>query len=370
MFGAVIVEDEPLVLELMQFVIEEDPHFTCLGAFTNPHEALTKLPGLKPDVVFVDIEMPKMNGLELARQLNEQLDEIKIVFTTAYKQYALEAFEVYAFDYILKPVTPMVIDRIAKRLMKGRLPALPEPELPASIQCFGGFEVRDGSGQLVRWPTRKTEELFAYLLCNPGQEIGKWHLIDFMWPNSRDDRAVHNLHNTIYRLKKILKAHEIGMDIHKINEGYLLDTGQLQYDVLAFQRLGLPPGGMEPVPEQGERLCAMYKGPLLEGRDYTWKTALEEWYAKQYALLVRSLADRDMAEMAWERAERRLDEFLSIYPLHEEVNQLLMDIYARRGLLEKLRLHFERFEAAYRKDLGLELPEKLRERMLWALDSR
>lgn len=106
----------------------------------------------------------------------------------------------------------------------------------AEIKCFGGFEVRNLRGELVRWTTRKTEELFAYFLYHPGRDISKWHLMDLLWPDMNMERSSHNLHNTMYRLKKTLKEQEIGMDIQKTNEGYTLEPQNLVYDLLEFQQ--------------------------------------------------------------------------------------------------------------------------------------
>ncbi|WP_282936692.1 response regulator [Paenibacillus sp. RC67] len=309
--------------------------------------------------------MPKMNGLELAEKINERNEGTKIIFTTAYKQYALDAFQVYAFDYILKPVTPEAIDRIASRLLKQVRPAaIIEPqEKEASLRCFGGFEVFSRSGSPVRWPTRKTEELFAFFLCHSGKELSKWHLADLLWPQMEEERALHNLHNTIYRLKKMLKENEVRMDVRKINEGYMLNTAGLMYDVMAFERYAsFEDTGKELA--QLEQLCSMYKGPLLDRKDYSWKVALEEWYGKQYTLLVRKLIDMDLSEQQWSRAEQRLDVYLSIHPLHEEMNQLIMDIYESRGQRDKMITHYKRFEASYLQDLGLEPPEWMKKRLI------
>ncbi|OPH47440.1 hypothetical protein BC351_39875 [Paenibacillus ferrarius] len=112
MIHAVIVEDEKPILDLMKVIIGRNPRFTITGAFTNPLEALERIPELRPDVAFLDVDMPKMNGHELARRINKLSEQTKIVFTTAYKQYELEAFEVDAMDYILKPVTPAMIERV------------------------------------------------------------------------------------------------------------------------------------------------------------------------------------------------------------------------------------------------------------------
>ncbi|UKS27097.1 response regulator [Paenibacillus sp. HWE-109] len=358
MFRVVIVEDEKPILELMKVLIGRNPHYTIIGAFSNPLEALASMPELKPDIAFLDVEMPKINGLELAQRMNDMAGTTKIIFTTAYKEYALDAFKVYAFDYILKPVTPAAIERITTRLMKLEHPPVPveQKARQSAIRCFGSLEVRNSEGALVRWPTKKTEELFAYFLCYPGQEINKWHLADMLWPEMLEDRASHNLHNTIYRLKKLLKEQEIGLDILKTNDGYMIDTLGMTYDLLEFQMSEVTSIDGTPDKERAERLFSLYRGPLLERKDYLWKTQLEESYGKQYTSLVRLMIQQGMLEQAWSQAEMKLDTYLSLYPLNEEMNQLVMDLYASSGKKERIAKHFASFKTLYLRELGLEPP--------------
>ncbi|OCT11569.1 histidine kinase [Paenibacillus pectinilyticus] len=361
MFNVVIVEDEKPILELMKVLIGRNPHYTIIGAFSSPHEALAAMADLKPDLAFLDVEMPKMNGLELAQRMNELSDLTKIIFTTAYKEYALDAFKVYAFDYILKPVTPAAIERVTSRLMKQRpAAATTEPKARQSaIRCFGSLEIRNPEGALVRWPTKKTEELFAYFLCYPGQDINKWHLADMLWPDMLEDRATHNLHNTIYRLKKLLKEQEIGVDILKTNDGYLIDMLGTSYDLLEFQMSDrVISEGIQDI-ARAEKLFGLYRGPLLDRKDYLWKTQLEESYSKQYTLLARQLIERDMREEAWNQAERKADTYLAIYPLQEDMQQLVIDMYAKSGKKERIAKYYASFKALYRRELGLEPPAEM-----------
>ena len=372
MFNVVIVEDENPILDLMKYVIGQNPQYTILGAFSNPLEALACFPQLRPDVVFLDVEMPKMNGLELAQRMNDLWDHTHIIFTTAYKNYALEAFNVQAFDYILKPVTKMAIERVTERLMKQHRLAIP-PERRArhvSIQCFGGFEVRNLNGAPVHWPTRKTEELFAYFLCHPGKEISKWYLADLLWHDMDEERASHNLHNTMYRLKKLLKEQEIDIDIKKVNEGYMLDASNHTYDVLAFERNlhSISEGGRDAAQE--ENLVSLYKGTLFDRKDYLWKTSHEKKFSKHFTMLINSLIQQDLAKGDWKIAEQRLDQFLNIYPLDEEMNLSLFKIYECSGRQEQIKKLYAKFENAYLLDLGLAPPQEMRDWVLKMTERR
>lgn len=93
---------------------------------------------------------------------------------------------------------------------------------------------------MVHFPTRMTEELLAFFLCHPDQGLNKWRLADLLWPDMSKDRALHNLHNTMYRLKRKLKEQEIDMSIQKTNEGYMLESLEQMYDVLEYERYDFP----------------------------------------------------------------------------------------------------------------------------------
>jgi two-component system, LytTR family, response regulator len=368
LFRVVIVEDEKPILELMKVVVGRNPHCQIVGAFSNPLEALASLPGLKPDITFLDVEMPRLSGLELAHRMNEIGEESRIVFTTAYREYALEAFNVFAFDYILKPVTPAAIDRITSRLLKEAGRSAPPPASiaapQASIRCFGSFEVRNPKGELVHWPTRKTEELLAYLLCYPNQECSKWQLMDALWPEMDEERAVHNLHNTVYRLKKLMKEQEMGMDVGKTRDGYLLETLTASYDLLELRQwAAAPDADASADAAQRERLCGLYRGVLLSGKDYMWKLQLEEGYGKQYMNLVHDLASRYVGQEEWAKAEQRLTDCLSLYPLEESIHLLLMEVYAASGRRERIVKHYAGFEEQYRRELGIAPPPDMKSRL-------
>ena len=100
---AYLVDDEPLALERLRRLLERTGRVEVAGSTTEPEEALAALTADPPDVCFLDIQMPRLNGFEVLARLPSQP---MVVFTTAYDQYALKAFSVNSVDYLLKPVEP------------------------------------------------------------------------------------------------------------------------------------------------------------------------------------------------------------------------------------------------------------------------
>jgi two-component system LytT family response regulator len=108
-----IVDDEPLAREGLVQALADFEEVNILGECANGFEAVKSIKKLQPDLVFLDIQMPKLNGFDVLELLEE--DPPFIVFVTAYDEYALKAFEFHALDYILKPVRA---ERLAKTMKK------------------------------------------------------------------------------------------------------------------------------------------------------------------------------------------------------------------------------------------------------------
>jgi two-component system response regulator AlgR len=99
-----IVDDEPPARERLRSLLAEIADVEVIGEAVNGHEALRETHDLAPDVVLLDVRMPGMDGLEAARHLNVLEEPPAVIFTTAYDQYAVEAFDAHAVGYLLKPV--------------------------------------------------------------------------------------------------------------------------------------------------------------------------------------------------------------------------------------------------------------------------
>lgn len=110
---AFIAEDEPLARESLRDAISQRSELRLIGEATDGNSALEQINLLQPEVVFMDIQMPEMIGLEVLKRLNYHPH---IIFTTAYDQYAVVAFELNAVDYLLKPFTPERFDAAVDRL--------------------------------------------------------------------------------------------------------------------------------------------------------------------------------------------------------------------------------------------------------------
>jgi two-component system LytT family response regulator len=127
-----LVDDEPLALERLRRLLENTGRVEVMGFTTKPEEAVAALTRDPPDICFLDIQMPRLNGFEVLARLPSQPI---VVFTTAYNQYALQAFSENAVEYLLKPVEPETLERALNKVERLRGAGLAAPtDLQALIR--------------------------------------------------------------------------------------------------------------------------------------------------------------------------------------------------------------------------------------------
>jgi DNA-binding LytR/AlgR family response regulator len=155
--GAVIADDEPhLLAYLEEQLVRAWPDLRILGRAANGIEALRLADELAPDVLFLDIQMPGLNGMQLAETLCGGDAAPRIVFTTAHEHYALQAFDQAAFDYLLKPIRLERLQRTVARLREAlaapdSVPAPASAEAPAPAPAAGPLRwIRAAQGQETR----------------------------------------------------------------------------------------------------------------------------------------------------------------------------------------------------------------------------
>lgn len=125
MIKAVLIDDEVYCLETLSMLLEDYcPQVTIIDQCRSAKKGLEAIEKSKPDVLFLDIEMPIMNGFEMLEEFSEI--PFAIVFTTSYDQYAIKAFHVSALDYLLKPIDPKELIRAVQKIQAQKM--LPSPE--------------------------------------------------------------------------------------------------------------------------------------------------------------------------------------------------------------------------------------------------
>jgi two-component system LytT family response regulator len=124
---AFLLDDEELALRRLARMLEETGRVEVVGSALDPVSAVAQILDREPDVLFLDIQMPGLNGFELLNELKGR--EPLVIFTTAYHEYALQAFEVNSIDYLLKPIEPKKLERALSKLERIRGGAEPRPDV-------------------------------------------------------------------------------------------------------------------------------------------------------------------------------------------------------------------------------------------------
>lgn len=200
-----IVDDERMVLETSKETVEElkpEAEVICTDRASKALEIAEKE---KINVALLDIEMPGMTGLQLAKKLKDIQPDINIIFVTAYSQYALDAFSLYASGYLLKPLQTEELEKAFEHL---RYP-VEQKEQGLRVQCFGTFEVFYG-GEPLTFARVKAKEIFAYLVSLNGASANTGELCAILWEDSSDlERNKHYLRNLLADLRKTLREYRV-----------------------------------------------------------------------------------------------------------------------------------------------------------------
>lgn len=285
-----IVDDEIDTLNEIDFYVKRYNKFDYSVTCTNPLKALEEAKRFQFDAALLDIEMPGMDGLELAEQLLNISPNIKIAFITAYNSYATEAFDVNAIDYVLKPIREERLVRALERLVNKSTINLEEKAERSKIYIYtlGKFVVKIG-GNIVKWNRKKSSELFAYLLEKREMPVHKEKLCDLLWPDLEPKKALVNLQSTVYSIRKVLKedaSREIS--IKYTGDNYILCIKDVYIDTVEFQntlKLALDSKDKSLL----MKALNMYREDYLEEEGWLWAEARKEELRKKHIIALKAL---------------------------------------------------------------------------------
>src|SRR5690606_29394275 len=146
----VLLDDESLALKYLEHQLQQIAKVEVVGAYTDPHAFMTYMTREAkegPDVVFLDIHLPEVSGVELAEQLLQVRPGMNIVFVTAYDDYAIKAFELNALDYVMKPVSAERLRKTLERIQERNQELRPGTNAPGEtvrMQLFQQVLIESG----------------------------------------------------------------------------------------------------------------------------------------------------------------------------------------------------------------------------------
>lgn len=210
------VDDEKMILDMTVSLCEDIPEFTRVAGFQNARHALEWLQNNDIDLAILDIDMPEMNGLELAEAIKRTHPDAAIIFQTGYTEYAVNAFSLRASGYLLKPVSQeKLLSEIEYALRDRKKDQFSSPHI--FIRTFGEFDLFL-DGEPVIFSRSKAKELLAYLVDRQGSTIARADAFAALYEDVFYDRAHQKQFDVIIRsLRATLMENEIDeiLDLHR-----------------------------------------------------------------------------------------------------------------------------------------------------------
>lgn len=219
-----LIDDEELARELVKKFLESETEFEIIGEAEDGFEGIKLINALKPDLIFLDIQMPKLTGLEML----ELIDNPPIVvFSTAYDQYAIDAFEKNAIDYLLKPFSK---DRLLKTLEKVKVAVTTNKDSTKDIKALVSHSaIKEDSPKRVVIKNGSKIEMVNHEEIYYVESYG-----DYVW--------IHSAKGKLLKQKTMKEFEDIlGVDFLRIHRSYLVNTTAIQklelYEKNSYQLL-------------------------------------------------------------------------------------------------------------------------------------
>ena len=224
-----LVDDEELqLLRLTEAVKKALPADNVFLSYANPVLAWEENKETPVDIAFLDIDMPVINGIMLAKKLKTVNPQANVIFVTAYNEYALDAYKLHASGYVTKPVN---LEKIQEELDGLRYPVEMKSTKKLQVKCFGNFEVFAG-GVPVKFLRKKSKELFAYLIDREGAAVNVNELNAILW----DEDKKSYFRNLIADIQASLKAVDAEDVFIKRRNECFVDVNKIDCDAYEYRK--------------------------------------------------------------------------------------------------------------------------------------
>lgn len=362
---ALVIDDERVYHTIMERLLSQIDGVELVGCYLQPEDALDRLRRQAADIAFIDIQIGQENGLDVARLLRSSHPDLEIVFVTSHKEYAAESFESYPLDYIVKPVSKrrleQTIARAASRLRERKNARLVSPSPASSVQlkvrALGGLEVGSELGGPVRWISKKSLELFAFLLMHRGRGVSKSRILEHVFPDMPQKNAETYLNTSVYQLRKALQEHGYKHIVDHAQEQYWLLLDRVEVDFMTFEAQVTQFGAFGNDAIEDALACErLYSGELYEDQAFVWSVAERTRLHDAYVYFAKQLSRWLLAHRRPEQAAMIVKKIVQRNELEEESNLLLLQAYGELKDIASLARQYERISQLYQQELTVPLP--------------
>ncbi len=353
--NAVLIDDEKMVLNYLEELLQDYETINVIGTFTNPHAGKDFIETEAVDIVFLDINMPEYNGMEIAKDIRKTNPDLMIIFVTAHDEYAVDSFEVQATDYVVKPILKERIDKTIARIQTKMADLHKEPALIINLFNNIQFNFLNKQPVSIQFNMAKVQQLFLYLLHYQSRLVRKEELIDMLWPNLEERKAFSQLYNAIYMIRKEIAPYEENISITTYSDSYKVELNHTVTDVREFEA-SIPL--LPPLTEQSitsyEELLVLYKGNYLEGYDYEWADGERYRLQTLWVNIALDVARWYDEKKEYDKLNNLCKRICDIEPITEQAYLYLMKIAAKRN--ENSSVHY--YYTKLKNELEKEIQEK------------
>ena len=359
MIRAVLIDDEELTLQYMTSKLTKLGTINVVKTFTNAQDFLSEMKLLHFDVVFLDIEMPEMNGLELATLIQEWNPTIYIVFVTAHRDYAIQAFDLGTIDYLVKPILISRLEKTIERIQTHIQPSAQRASLAQSatpaleVRCFDEF-VAYHHDEPVKWKTAKTKELFAFFITHLHTYVNRDTIIDLLWPGHDYNKAKIQLHTSISHLRKTLDSLGYPQALTFSNQSYALELANFQCDAIELEQImdhhpTITPNNIQAF----EQTVQQYSGSYMERNGYEWATIKAQSIHQKLLQLLQKIIDYFASHKDLVKKQHYLHMLLTHNPYSDYALQQLLLHYIESGNRGDAVKVYKNFSTILMKDIGI-----------------
>ncbi len=360
MIRAIAVDDEKLSLLRIERILKEIPGVRFLEAFQNPVKAVGHEAVLEADVAFLDVEMPEMNGLALSELLMEKNPNLEVVFVTAHERYALQAYQINAIGYLLKPVQfddiRRHIERVSryKRIVREQQTAVPH------FKVFGQFSLCMQPGDVAAFRTEKTEELLALLLSQRGKAVSRNYICAVLWPDMTEERAVRNFHTTAYNIRNRFSEYGITDILLRSLDSYRINPARITSELEVFCAALTLPNDISERASTLERAVNVYNGIFMDGKDYVWLVEHQAYYERLFEHFSLNLCSEYEKTQQLNKAADVLRGLLHHNKTSETACARLISLYRRSGRDREAYQAYQSFRHHFLTEFGEDPPASLK----------
>ena len=353
----ILVDDDNAMILILKRILSKIENIEIVNMFNDSDKVLEFIKENHIDMVFLDISMPGESGVELAKKISSASPSTDIVFTTSHREYAVEAFEIQALDYIVKPIVKERVLQTIKRAVEKRIPAYDKNfrvNHNISVYLFGGLDVNSKSCGHVKWISAKSMELFTYLILKQGHNISKSVIIEDIFPGMPLKNAENYLKTVVYQVRKALEPHEANSVIISNNGFYKLECNNYYVDCIDFENRikninYINTSNIKEVLD----IEKVFAGDLLGDTGYYWSIAEREKYLNYYLELAKKLGQYLLYNEELQQASYILKKLIKFDPFSQEVNCLFMKILANQKDKRGLIIYYDRYVKTIKNELDI-----------------